>query len=139
MHPALKNTLALFTGFLGGSLVNMGIITLSSNLIPPPESADVTTMEGLRASMHLFQPKHFILPFFAHSLGTFVGACITGLLAVSHKIKFALTIGFLFLAGGIVNTILLPSPLWFSILDLLVAYLPMGFLAGKISEKRTTA
>ena len=43
---------------------------MSSSLIPPPEGADVTTLEGLKTSMHLFQPKHFLMPFLAHALGT---------------------------------------------------------------------
>jgi hypothetical protein len=51
--------------------------------------------------------------------------------------KFAMAIGILFLAGGITNVILLPSPLWFSILDIAIAYIPMAYLAVKLafSEK----
>lgn len=59
MNPNLKNILAVVTGAVIGSVVNMSIITMSGSVIPPPEGADVTTMEGLKASMHLFQPKHF--------------------------------------------------------------------------------
>lgn len=130
---ATRNTLLFIAGGILGSVVNMGIIMISGSIIPPPDGADVTTMEGLKASMHLFQPKHFILPFLAHALGTFVGAFMTGLLAVNHKMKFALGIGFVFLIGGVINTFILPSPTWFTILDLGVAYLPMGYFAGKFS------
>lgn len=63
MNPNLKNILAVVTGAVIGSVVNMSIITMSGSVIPPPEGADVTTMEGLKASMHLFQPKHFLMPF----------------------------------------------------------------------------
>ncbi len=70
-----------------GSAVNMGIIMMSGSIISPPDGADVTTTEGLKASMHLFQPKHFIFPFLAHALGTFAGAFLTGLLAVNHKLS----------------------------------------------------
>jgi hypothetical protein len=30
--------------------------------------------------MHLFEPRHFIFPFLAHSLGTFAGAFVATLL-----------------------------------------------------------
>ncbi len=74
MNSIIRNILAVVAGAVVGSLVNMGIIMISSSIIPPPDGADVTTMEGLKASMHLFQPRHFIMPFLAHALGTFAGA-----------------------------------------------------------------
>jgi len=107
---------------------------ISASVIPPPNGAEVTTMEGLRASMHLFEPKHFLMPFLAHALGTFAGASLAATIAVSHQMKFALLIGIFFLAGGITNVILLPSPLWFSILDIAVAYIPMAYLAYKLAD-----
>ena len=136
MNPIIKNIIAVIAGFLCGSLVNGGIIMVSGSVIPPPDGADVTTMEGLKASMHLFEPRHFLMPFLAHALGTLVGAFLAAKLAANHQLKFALVIGILFLAGGITNVILLPSPLWFSVLDLVAAYLPMAYLAGKTAIKK---
>jgi len=137
MSPVLKNIIAVISGFLIGSLVNGGIIMISASVIPPPIGADVTTMEGLKASMHLFEPKHFLMPFLAHALGTFSGAFFAAKIAATHQMKFAMGIGILFLAGGITNVILLPSPLWFSILDIAGAYVPMAYLAYKLAESRS--
>lgn len=36
----------------------------------PPPCSDLTTEEGLIAGMKLMEPKHFLIPFFAHSLGS---------------------------------------------------------------------
>ena len=132
MNPILKNSIAVILGLIAGSLVNGGIIMIGPSLIPPPSGADVTTMEGLTTSMYLFQPKHFLMPFLAHALGTLAGAFTAAKIAESHQMKFALGIGLLFLAGGITNVFLLPSPLWFSILDLSFAYIPMAYLGGKL-------
>ena len=93
-------------------------------------------MEGLKAAMHLFQPKHFIMPFLAHALGTFAGAFLAGILAVNHKMIFALGIGIFFLIGGIASTFMLPSPIWFTVLDLAGAYIPMAFIAGRLVVKK---
>jgi len=133
MNPIFKNIIAVIAGFLCGSLLNGVIIMVSGSVIPPPDGADITTMEGLKASMHLFEPKHFLMPFLAHALGTFVGAFVAAKIAASNHMKFALLIGILFLAGGITNVILLPSPIWFSILDIAGAYIPMAYLAGKLA------
>lgn len=73
----------------------------------------------------------------AHALGTFAGAIVAALMAANHKMKFALIIGVIFLAGGIANIIMLPSPIWFTVVDLAGAYLPMGFMAGKLIEKKS--
>jgi hypothetical protein len=132
MNPILRNIIAVLVGLVAGSAVNMGIIMISSSVVPPPEGADVTTSEGLKAAMHLFQPKHFIMPFLAHSLGTFVGALLAALIAANRKMLFAFVIGIFFLAGGVANVLMLPSPLWFTIVDLVGAYLPMAFLAAKL-------
>ncbi|MBC7913787.1 MAG: hypothetical protein H7Y07_06650 [Pyrinomonadaceae bacterium] len=137
MNPILKNILATIAGIIIGSSVNMGIIMISGSIIPPPDGADVTTTEGLKAAMHVFQPKHFIFPFLAHALGTFAGAFLAALLAANHKIKFALGIGVFFLAGGIASTIMLPSPIWYTIVDLVGAYIPMAYMAGILASKKT--
>lgn len=136
MNNTLKSILASVSGIILGSLVNMGIIMISGSVIPPPEGADVTSMESLKASMHLFQPKHFIMPFLAHALGTFVGALLAAAIVPLHKMRFAFTISIWFLIGGIMNIFILPSPVWFTVLDLVIAYIPMGYLAGKLAERK---
>jgi hypothetical protein len=136
MNSILRNILAVIAGCIVGSAVNMGVIMVSGSIISPPDGADVTTMEGLKASIHLFEPRHFVLPFLAHALGTFAGAFLTAVIACTHKMIFVLAIGFFFLAGGITNVLMLPAPTWFVVLDLLTAYLPMAYLAGKIVVKK---
>jgi hypothetical protein len=136
MNPIIKNILAVLAGAIVGSAVNMGVIMISSSIIPPPAGVDNTTMEGLKAGMHLLQPKHFLFPFLAHALGTFIGALIAALIAANRKMLFALIIGGFFLAGGIANILMLPSPLWFTILDLVGAYIPVAFIAGKLVTKK---
>ena len=44
--------------------------------------------------------KNFVFPFLAHALGTLAGAFVAAKIAASHKMRFALAIGFLFLLGG---------------------------------------
>jgi hypothetical protein len=135
MHPILRNIIAVVVGLFAGGLFNGGLIAISGSIVPPPEGVDVTTAEGLKAGIHLFEPKHFIMPFLAHALGTFVGALITGFIAVRNKMKLALIIGLVFLIGGIMMVFQVPSPTWFIIVDLVGAYIPFAFIAGKIVIK----
>lgn len=135
MNPILKNVLAVIADFVAGSIVNMGLVTLGPMLIPPPEGADLTTMEGLEAAMPLMETKHFLMPFLAHALGTLVGAFVAAKIATTRKMAFALGIGGLFLLGGLTNVFLLPSPMWFNALDLVVAYVPMALIGGKLANR----
>jgi hypothetical protein len=134
MNPIIKNIIAVIAGFILGSIINMSLITVSGSIIPAPNGADVTTLEGLTATIHLFEPKHFLFPFLAHALGTLGGAFVAAKIAANHKLKFAMSIGFLFLAGGIANIMMLPSPLWFTLVDLVGAYLPMAFVGYQLGS-----
>ena len=138
MKTTLKNTLALVIGLLIGGVANMALIILGGMVVTPPPGVDVSDMESLKAGIHLFEFKHFIFPWLAHAVGTLVGAMVAIKLAVSHKYKLALGVGVFFLAGGIANVMILPSPLWFNIVDLTLAYIPMGWLAYKLSKKNQT-
>ena len=133
MNPIIKNILAVITGIIVGSAVNMGLVNISGSIIPLPEGVDQTNMESLKASMHLFEAKNFLFPFLAHALGTFAGAFLAALISANHKMTFALIIGFFFLLGGIYMVFMLPSPIWFTILDLVVAYIPMAWLGGMMA------
>lgn len=130
----LRSFLAVLGGLIIGSVVNMGLIMVSSSIIPTPNGADVTTTEGLKHSMHLFEPKHFIFPFLAHALGTFAGAYASSRIAINYHFQLAMVVAVFFLIGGIVTIATLPSPLWFSVIDIALAYLPMGWLGWKAAK-----
>lgn len=129
-----KNILALVLGITVGMLVNMGIIMSSGHIIPPPDGVDVMDAASIKVHLHLFEPKHFIMPFLAHALGTLVGAVVAIMLAVSNQKKLAFYVGLFFLAGGVAASAMIPAPAWFMVLDLTMAYLPMAWLASKLKK-----
>jgi len=134
MNSIIRNILGVLIGIISGSAVNMAIINISGAIIPPPPGADITTEEGLKASIHLFEPINFLMPFLAHALGTFFGALICVIIAASHHLKLALGIGAVFMVGGIMMVMMLPSPLWFDVVDIVGAYLPMAYLAARVKR-----
>ena len=141
MLKLFRNLLAILLGVMAGAAVNMALISISPMLIPPPAGVDVTNTESLSLGIDLFEPKHFIMPFLAHALGTLAGALVAYLTAASHKSRFAYLIGVFFLCGGIAASYMIPAPSWFIALDLVLAYLPMVWLgillARRIQPERT--
>lgn len=128
MPKLLRNVLALLAGIAIGGSVNMALITLSPSLIPPPAGVDVNSAESLSKAMHLFEPRHFVMPFLAHAGGTLAGALAACLIAATYKAQIAYVIGVVFLCGGVAASFMIPAPAWFIALDLLAAYLPMAWL-----------
>ncbi len=131
----LKTSLAIVAGLIVGSIVNSGLVHVGPMVIPVPEGADVSTMEGLAASMSLFQAKHFLFPFLAHALGTLAGAFVTARFAAEGQARAGWIVGCFFLLGGIAAAYMIPAPLWFEAADLALAYLPMAWLGIRLAGK----
>ena len=135
MPNVLRNVLAVIAGLVIGAVVNMALIAISPMIVPPPAGVDINNPESLSRGIHLFEPRHFIMPFLAHALGTLAGALAAYLIAASYKSRLAYVIGILFLLGGIAASVMIPAPTWFKALDLVVAYLPMAWLATQIGAR----
>lgn len=135
MKKIAQNIFAVLAGVFIGSLVNISIVNLGPLIVPLPKGADVSSMDGLRESMSLFTPANFICPFLGHALGTLAGAYTAAMLAASYPARFAYGLALYFLAGGIAMIFMLGGPLWFVIADLLIAYIPMGYLGARLADR----
>ena len=119
--------LTLMAAILGMAL-NGYLIAYSHLFVAPPVGADLTTEEGLLAAMPLMEPKHYAMPFLAHALGTLLSAFLVSWWVRPATLQRSMLLGFVFLAGGLYMVRILPSPMWFNVVDLGLAYLPMAYL-----------
>ena len=127
MNSIIKNILALIGGGLVGMVVNMGLIISGNQLIPLSEN--MNPMNAMN-----WEIKYFIFPFLAHAIGTLSGAYIAAKFSDKYHMIFAICIGLFFLLGGITMVFILPAPVWFIVVDLFLAYIPMGWLGWKIAN-----
>lgn len=135
MKTILVNVLAVLVGLFLGSMVNMGLVVIGPQVIPPPAGVDMSDTKSLVASIHLLEPKHFLFPFLAHAIGSFAGSLATHLVARTRRTLLGLVIGVLSLSGGIAASFIIPAPGWFVGLDLIVAYIPMAWLGTRIGGR----
>ena len=135
MNSKIRNVLAIIVGLITGSAVNMGLVMAGAQIIPPPAGVDVTDVESIKSHLHLFEFRHFVVPFLAHAVGTLVGAYVAAIIAASYKLMLGLVIGVLFLIFGIINVFMLPPPAWFVVVDLLGAYIPMAWIGTRLTGK----
>lgn len=135
MNPILRNILSFVAGWLGGSIVNMGLVKAGHSIFPI-EGIDPNDYEALAEVMPTLEFEYFIFPFLAHAVGTLVGAFIVAKLAASSQMKLAYGIGGFFLLGGIAASYMIPAPTWFVATDLILAYIPMAMIGGKMAIKK---
>ena len=133
MKAVFRNVLAIIAGWVVGSLINMGLVKIGHKVLPL-EGVDPNDLTALAEVMPTLDFEYFIFPFLAHALGTLFGAVVAGILAVNHPMRFSLAIGALFLIGGIMVNYMIPGPIWFAFTDILLAYIPMAWIGGKIAK-----
>jgi hypothetical protein len=134
MNPYLRNFLAVAAGILAGGIVNGAIVSMGS----APEGVDPNDMLSIKAGMEagLYEPKHFLIPFVAHAIGTLVGAMVTARFVTKAHMFFGFIIGVLFLLMGVLMVFMVGGPLWFIALDLGVAYIPMAIIGARIVRRK---
>lgn len=133
----IRTVAAILLGLLVGSVMNMGLITIGAVIVPAPPGVDSSDLESIAASIHLFEIKHFVPPFVAHALGTFIGAVVATLIDYRRGRRVALSVGACFFAGGIAASFMIPAPAAYIAIDLVVAYFPMAVAAYWLVRKVT--
>lgn len=114
----------------------MAIVSVGPIIVPLPEGVDLSDADHLAENIQRLAPVNFIPPWLAHALGTLVGAFVAAKLAARRPMQLALGIGAFFLVGGIVALAMIGGPIWFMLLDLIGAYVPMAYLGGVLARSR---
>jgi len=134
MNPILRNVLVFIGAVILGGMLNGQIISLGMNLIAPPEGVNTMDVESINENIHRYELIHFVTPFLAHALGALFAGFLAAKLAVSHQMKLAIAASGFFIIGGIMMAMMIPNaPIWFTLLDLIGAYFPMGWLGWKLA------
>jgi hypothetical protein len=136
MNAAVRNTLAFLGGFVALAVAKYAATALGNAVIPPPAGVDLSTIEGFKAAIPLYEAKQWIPAFFEHAVGSMAGGAMTAFLAASHRMKLALGIGALHMLGGIAAAVMLPFPGWVVAVDLVAMYLPMAWVGGTLAGGR---
>jgi hypothetical protein len=129
MNPIPRNVLAVVVGITVCLMLNGFLLGVMMDVMPPPPGFDPNELD----TYALLQNEHLLSPFVAHSVPSFIGGLLAALIAASRKHTWALVVGGLHLLGGIVAAFLIPAPVWFTAVDLFVAYLPMAWLGGSLA------
>lgn len=124
----LRRVLAVIAGVIGGSAVIWLLEMVGYMMFPGPEGMDTADPESMRLLMKEVPVAAFVVILFAYATGSFAGGWIA--VAIGEKMRDAMITGVVLLGFGIVNLMLVPHPLWFTLISVLL-YLPFAYLGGK--------
>ncbi len=108
-------------------VANMAVLMVCSFFVPDLSQTDLHALKGVEL-------LYFLSPFFAHSLGTLVGAYLATKIAASEKAGIAITVGAIHLAGGVAATFMIDAPTWYDIVDVTLAYIPVAWIGWKLAK-----
>jgi len=128
----IRNIAALIAGIVTAFASIYLIEMLGHTIYPPPADLDFSDPAAIRPYIATLPIIALLFPMFGWFVGTLTGSLVADLFGDAKPYVFAGIVGGLVLAGTIANLIMIPHPLWFSIISLL-GIIASALLANRIA------
>ena len=133
----LRNIAAVVVGLIAGMVLNMVFVFLNLVLYPMPEGLDWADTDGVAEYFASLPMMAFVIVLIADVGQAFFGGWIAARISRNRVMLVAMIVGFLSLAGGIVNAMQIPLPTWMYIE--MPLYLVVAWYAGSLELKRRSS
>jgi len=121
-------------GLIAGCIVIFFVEAIGHKVYPPPPNIDLNDPEALKRIINDAPAAALLFVILSWALGSLAGGFIASLIASASKMNNSLVVGGVLMILGIINMLMIPHPIWFWILGLLV-YIPCAYLGGKLGIK----
>jgi hypothetical protein len=138
MRSVLRSIAAVVAGFIVASIVMMIIETINGRVLYPElgkAAEGVTDREKLRALMATAPLGAFLVVIVAWILGALAGGWTAAQLAAQAKPTHGLVLGALLTLAGVANNLMIPPPVWFWIVSLVVL-IPAAHVGAQLAAPR---
>ena len=108
---------------LAAFVVFAAIEGLSSIIHPPPPGLDLKNPEVMKGYIATLPLSSKIIVLAAYTIGSLVAGMVVAKVSKSSNIKLPIITGFILTVLAIVNLIMIPSPIWFVVVNLMI-YIP---------------
>ena len=132
----LRSIIAVIAGLIAGSIVIYLIELAGHALYPPPELFDPMDREAAKEMMDAAPIGSLLMVILAYLVGSFAGGAVAALVPAKSRLSHSLATGLILMVFGIINLVLLPHPVWFWVLSLIV-FVPFAFLGGQAVVRRS--
>jgi hypothetical protein len=116
----LRIILGVIAGIIAGSVCVWGVETLNHILHPYPAGMKANDMEAFKSYIENLPFLGKFMVIVGYALGALVSGFISTKIARNGKPTAAIICGLIFLSFTIYNMMVLPTPIWFWVLGILV-------------------
>ncbi|SUX48988.1 hypothetical protein [Chryseobacterium indoltheticum] len=116
----VRKILAVFAGVIAASICIWAIETINHLMFPYPEGIKPTDMEEFKAYVQTLPFLGKFMVIIGYAVGALVAGFISTKISKDGKPTAAIICGIVFLVFTIYNMTVLPTPIWFWILGVLV-------------------
>ncbi|OBW40113.1 hypothetical protein AB670_03580 [Chryseobacterium sp. MOF25P] len=131
----LKKILAVVAGIIVGSICVWAVETVNHLIYPYPEGMKPGDMEGFKNYIEALPFLGKFMVIIGYALGALVSGFIATKISKDGKPTAALICGIIFLVFTIYNMTVLPTPIWFWVLGILVWSLVLGGYKLALNKK----
>ena len=138
MRSALRSIASVIAGFVVASVVMMIVETFNGRVLHPElakAAEGVTDRETMRALLATAPVGAFLVVIAGWILGGVAGGWSTARLASQAPVGHGLVLGALLTLAGVANNLMIPPPLWFWIVSLVVL-MPATYVGTRLAPAR---
>jgi len=132
MSVVIRGIVAVVFGTVVGGMILAAVEALGHRVYPPPPGMNPNDPESIRAAMAQLPMGALLFVLLAWAAGAVGGGWLAALIARRARVRLALLVGALLLAGGVFTLIQIPHPLWFQVVGVLV-FLPAAYLGARVA------
>ncbi|MDH3373783.1 MAG: hypothetical protein OER22_14215 [Gammaproteobacteria bacterium] len=115
----IRNAAGIIAGLITAFALIWLIEKVGHTIYPPPPDLDFSDPDAIRPYIATLPIIALLFPMFAWFIGTFAGSLVGSLIGTAKPLLFCTVVGGIVLAATIANLIVIPHPLWFSIISVL--------------------
>ena len=135
MSKVVRSVAAVIAGFIAASAVMLLVEWCNGHVLYPElgkAAEGVTDREAIRALTASAPVGAFLVVLFGWALGSFVGGLLAAVIGRHAPVGHALVLGVLLTLAGIANNLMIPPPMWFWLVSLLV-FLPAAYAGARLA------
>lgn len=132
----VRKILSVIAGIIAGAICIGAIEMLGHYLYPLPEGMKADDMDAMKEYIpHApFMALFFVI--LAYALGALAAGFVSTKIANDGKNRYAIICGIIFLITTIINLTMLPTPIWFWVLGILVWILVLAGYKLALNKNR---
>jgi hypothetical protein len=141
MNSALRGILAIVAGFVVACIIMVIVESINGHVLYPElgkQAQGVTDREQIRKIFEGAPSGALLVVLFGWVVGSAVGALVATWIARSASTGHALFVGILVTLGAIANNLMLPPPMWFWVVGVILP-IPAALMGGRLAPKAAAA